>query len=140
MGDDGVYSRKGGYLRYFLWYDLVAFMLCLAFIAYVITTRPKNKIVDWPVEHAVYATQIVYAMLSFPFFIFTLPGIQVVLTHARPTAYDNRGRCRKPKQPPALEESHDKAVKTAKAGNKEVVSEEEATSVLSKLLQLYGFS
>merc|ERR1719486_858488 len=40
-------------------------------------------------------SQVLYGLLSAPFFLFTLPGLQRVLTHAMPTGYDRRGRCRK---------------------------------------------
>mmetsp|Transcript_30383 Transcript_30383/g.55228 ORF Transcript_30383/g.55228 Transcript_30383/m.55228 type:complete len:479 (-) Transcript_30383:96-1532(-) len=127
----GASATKGGYISYFLWYDLVCFIFCCGFPAYVLITRPKFEPDDWVLAHTVYAAQILYGLLSAPFFLFTLPGMQRVLTHAYPTAYDRQGRCRPPISPkPPREE------KPPETG--EVVSEEETATILRKLREYVG--
>merc|ERR1712190_392587 len=91
---------KGGYIVYFLWYDLVAFIICLGIVGFTVSTRPKYAVDDWPVHHAVFGAKVLYGMLSMPFFLFTLPVLNRLLTHALPTAYDRNGACRKPVTPP----------------------------------------
>eukprot|EP00425_Heterocapsa_triquetra_P030650 CAMPEP_0195123614 /NCGR_PEP_ID=MMETSP0448-20130528/129022_1 /TAXON_ID=66468 /ORGANISM="Heterocapsa triquestra, Strain CCMP 448" /LENGTH=119 /DNA_ID=CAMNT_0040161177 /DNA_START=37 /DNA_END=393 /DNA_ORIENTATION=- len=68
-------------------------------MAYILSTR-HWRYKDWPVKHAFYAVQVVYGFTSTPFFFFTLPLLQAVLTHTVPTAYDREGRCRKFTGPP----------------------------------------
>jgi len=103
--EEGTASTKGGYIVYFLWYDLVAFCICLGIVAFAVSTRPKFHMEDWPVHHAVFGAQVLYGMLSMPFFLFTLPVLQRLLTHALPTAYDRNGACRKPIKPPKRADS-----------------------------------
>lgn len=69
----------------------------MGIVGYVVTTRDDMD--DWVVRHALFASQVMYGYLSLPFFLFTLPYIQVVLTHAVPTAYDREGRVQKFKKP-----------------------------------------
>lgn len=90
---------KGGYLAYFLYYDLVCFFVCLAAIGYVIGTRDDDDRMSWPVAHLLFAVQVVYGYLSMPFYIFTLPFVQTILTHSIPTGYDMQGVCRKLRKP-----------------------------------------
>jgi len=123
-------AASRGALKYFLWYDLVSFLLCIGGIGFVVSTRPANDLPDWPLMHAVYAAQIVYALLSVPFFIFTLPGLNLVLTHARPTAYDRNGIPRKPISP-AIEERREE-IKTGKDEKDDFCNAEEADGMLQK--------
>lgn len=90
-------GKMGGYLRGLMIYDLVCFIMCMGVTAWVASTREKFD--DWPVRHALFACQIVYGFLSLPFFIFTIPYIQAVLTHSVPTGYDRKGRVRAYKRP-----------------------------------------
>jgi len=93
----GIARVSGGYIRYFLWYDTFFFVVALLLPAWVFMTRPSDKLKhdDWVLAHAVFGAQVIYGLLSAPFFLFTLPGLSRVLTHAMPTAYDRQGRCRK---------------------------------------------
>jgi len=87
-------AQSGGYLRYFLYYDFVCFLACCIALTVVITMRPGGPDYDdWPVKHTLFACQVAYGYLSMPFFFFTLPILQTILTHAVPTAYDSEGRC-----------------------------------------------
>jgi len=90
-------QKKGGYLTRLLVYDLFCFVICMGVAAWVATTRDTMD--DWPVRHALFACQVAYGYLSLPFFLFTIPYIQVILTHAVPTAYDRQGRVQRFKKP-----------------------------------------
>merc|ERR1719223_1004991 len=70
-------QMKGGYLKPLLIYDLICFLICMAIVGYVASTR--SELDDWPVKHALFACQIAYGYMSFPFFLFTLPLSQAVL-------------------------------------------------------------
>jgi len=94
--ENGGTKKKGGYLIWFLWYDLCCVVLCLGMMGAVLATRPSDEMLEWPVMHALFAVQVIYGYLSMPFFIFTLPLVKTVLTHSVPTAYDRKGCCRKP--------------------------------------------
>merc|ERR1719473_1148820 len=93
-------GKPGGYIRYFLFWDTFFFAVCLTIPMYTLSTRGGGDVKhdDWVLAQAVFASQVLYGLLSVPFFLFTLPGLQRVLTHAMPTAYDEKGRCRAPKK------------------------------------------
>lgn len=103
--EEGHMVTKGGLLIYFLWYDLFTFSISVGVIVYAVFTRPKPDVDDWPVHHIIFAAQVLYGYLSMPFFLFTLPLLRQLLTHSLPTAYDRRGRCRKPASPARTEEA-----------------------------------
>jgi len=65
--------------------------------------------VSWQVKQTLYLCQVIYGWSSIVFVPFMLPFLQNVLTHAPPTAYDRKGRCRKFKKPdpPKKEEGED---------------------------------
>lgn len=121
-GQEGSASYAGGYIRYFLWYDLAVFCLCLILPLYCLAKRPvaTEESDDWVLAHTIFAAQILYGMCSAPFFLFTLPGLQRVLTHAMPTGYDRSGRCRKFQRPKPPKEQKPK---------EDMVSEEDAKNL-----------
>jgi len=132
-------TAKGGYIRYFLYYDLVCALVCFAAVAYVISTRDTYD--DWPVRHALYGAQVVYGYLSMPFFIFTIPILQNVLTHAVPTGYDPQGRCHKLKSPDSVVEAkRERARKLEEERLKAegVVSQEDTNEFLTRMKSLFG--
>jgi hypothetical protein len=125
-------QRKGGYLWRLMIYDFITFCICMGAVGYVVSTRSSYD--DWPVKHALFAAQIAYGYLSLPFFLFTIPFVQAVLTHAVPTGYDRQGRVqafKKPKMPeverPPRESLTDKFV--SKAEIAEVVENIKALSM-----------
>lgn len=126
--EQGMAGTPGGYIIYFLWYDLVGFFLSLSIVAYAVTTRPDYDFRDWPVEHSVFAAQVVYGFLSFPFFLFTLPVLQRMLTHSFPTAYDREGRCRKSVKPPKKNDVTPK--------KEELITEAEVNELYSRMKKL----
>jgi len=129
----GASKRPGGYIIYFLGFDLVFFVFALIPPIFVLCTRDTDKIDhdDWVMEHAVYAGTIIYGLLSAPFFLFTLPGLQRVLTHAMPTGYDREGRCRKCVPPTPREE-------TDRKEDGDLVTDEDSESIFTQMRQLVG--
>lgn len=132
---DAEQGKKGAYIKYLLWYDLVSALLCCSVPVAVLASRSDpgsfedDKI--WYVEHVVFASQAVYGLLSVPFFFFTLPGLNRVLTHALPTAYDREGRCVQPivPRPPPREDE----VKAKLSLREAVCSDEDAKKLLNML-------
>lgn len=123
----GSATKAGGYIRYFLYYDLAFFFIALFIPVWAVITRPgKTLHDDWVVAQSVYTAQIIYGLLSVPFFMFTLPGLQRILTHAMPTAYDRSGRCRKLIKPKKPEEPK-------RPADGELVSDEDAEGMLTKM-------
>eukprot|EP00927_Polykrikos_kofoidii_P017570 TRINITY_DN18018_c0_g1_i1.p1 TRINITY_DN18018_c0_g1~~TRINITY_DN18018_c0_g1_i1.p1 ORF type:complete len:461 (-),score=76.10 TRINITY_DN18018_c0_g1_i1:121-1503(-) len=96
-------NRRGGALIWFLLYDIMIFFLCLGALAYAFTTVDDRG--GWIIQHTVFGLQIVYGLASLPFFIFTLPGIQLILTHSVASAYDRVGRVRRPCKAPARQDA-----------------------------------
>jgi len=123
---EGHATVAGGYIRYFLWYDLFWFTVCMCILVYVGTTVKKYD--GWVVGHSIYAVQVLYGLMSFPFFLFTLPMLQRVLTHAMPTAYDRRGACRRLAPSAAVTEKHQQAPQESEADAR--VSDTEVNSIL----------
>jgi len=108
-------------------------------VVYTVMSRPDNDFQDWPVQHVVFAVQVVYGCLSFPFFLFTLPGLQRVLTHSMPTAYDEKGRCRAPKKADEVKRQEKARKKAEEEAKKAAMSESETAEVFDKIKALFGF-
>lgn len=70
-------------------------------------------------RESIYFCQIIYAVLSFPFLIFSIPCMTVILTKSRETKYDKYGRC-VPNIPSLLKiKEKEKAREMKKAGTSE---------------------
>lgn len=106
----------GGYLRYLLFYDLLCFAISITFVVAAMAENPDNGYDHWTVQHAVFAAQVLYGFFSLPFFFFTIPFFQAVLTHTVPSGYDEQGRCRKIIVPPAEVEKRRSDVEPAAGG------------------------
>lgn len=128
----GLICQRGAYIRPLLWYDLIVFMLCATIVVCVMVIGAKEDYGHWSVAHLIYAMQIAYGLSSVPFFLFTLPGLQRVLTHAMPTAYDRLGRCQRFAKPPALVKRH------AKGSSTEVVSDDETDELFGRMKSMFG--
>lgn len=109
-------SDKGGRLRRWLGYDLVCFVGSVI-VCYIIMCvdlghlRPGDddksgfpemqtivgesikEAERWTGHAAVFWARIWYALLSLPFLIFWIPGLQGILTHTRLTGYNKNGAC-----------------------------------------------
>ena len=80
----------GGFLGYFMLYDLCAFAFCCALIGWKIYLDAV-WIDDWMFYLSLYYLKTAYSLLSFPFLLFAVPVLNVVLTHAKATGYDKMG-------------------------------------------------
>lgn len=133
LGEVGL-AKKGAYIKVLLWYDLFSALVCAGFAAALTFMRDDPISMErediWPIEHIIYAALCVYGMLQVPFFFFTLPGLNRVLTHAVPTAYDPQGRCLQPRRPPP---PSDEKVKEKLNIREMLVSEDDVNKLLEKL-------
>lgn len=77
---------RGGKLKKFMVYDLIVFLLTLA-VFFLIQYVGEAK-EDWQIRHTFYFCKIMYGLLSFPFLIFALPPMELLLTRSRGTAYN----------------------------------------------------
>lgn len=130
-------SKSGGYLRMFLIIDLCCFLiLCGVLVGVFLVDKGGKYNRDWPVAHALFACQVVYGYVSIPFFFFTLPVFQSVLTHAIATAYDEQGRTvrwtGKPKKKKE-KKPEDKNSNTTE----ELITTEEANKLMDKIKILF---
>lgn len=89
----------------FLVYDVVIFFLCVGAIAWsaFYNLLDRSAEVDfsrypetldarnWKFLLTIYVVRCFYGIASFPFALFHLPGFQLLLTHSRPTAFDEKG-------------------------------------------------
>ena len=99
--DARVKGRPGGALIYFVVWDVFAFVLGWAVTTPFLVTEVSlggltsfdMLLVDWRFKCALYFCKIVIALLSFPFLIFSIPLMQIWLTHVKPTGYDRAGNC-----------------------------------------------
>jgi len=127
-----VAKRKGGYIVWLLLWDLFAFICCAATLGYVVTTVGDDPLNAWPVKQAFFAMQVVYGYSAMPFFFFTLPVLQTILTHAVPTAYDRRGFARKIQGPPKK-----RADEKSRNGATELVNQQEADKMMGKIKSMF---
>lgn len=86
-------SKPGGRIRPLLWWDLFAAFLCLLIVAIMFVAGHDEM---WRLQANMYWTQILYGLMAFPFFVYTMPVLKHLMTHARYTAYDPQGRCVRP--------------------------------------------
>lgn len=97
--------QRGGRMRHLLVYDFLCFVLsCMLFalLLYVdaYNLRPGEKVGQgwkhfkvWQVNSAIYWARLLYSLMSFPFFLFFIPGLQAILTHTSATGYNKNGAC-----------------------------------------------
>jgi hypothetical protein len=93
-GLKGTKHRGGaGYMWYLLIFDAIIFFLCVGVVVFAIFRQEDYDWQAWPVKHVVFLLQCVYGYFALPFFFFTIPYLQNVLTHTVPTGYTERGIC-----------------------------------------------
>lgn len=95
--------KRGGVLRRWFRYELGIAALCACIVLLRLgllsahSTAPgllgigafeRVRLVT-----TLYWVRVLYGLLSLPFAVFTLPFFAVALTHARPTGYDEYGKC-----------------------------------------------
>jgi len=84
-------STRGGALPPLLLYDLSAFILSASLMAYAWQTQA-----GWLRRSWLYWCRVLYGLSAIPFLPFVIPPLNRVLLHAKPTAYNRRGRCMPP--------------------------------------------
>ena len=96
------YPGRGGRLRRWVLYDLIVFILvlgalgALCFVGEVPITKwgtPEWAEYEWIFKANIYWVKTLYGILSAPFILFKLPLVFGLVTHAKPTAYNQNGRC-----------------------------------------------
>lgn len=70
-------------------WDIVCFSLAFLFFYRGFRLENRNSFED--AKGHIYFTKWIYAMLSFPFLLFSVPLVSSLLSRARPTAYDHYG-------------------------------------------------
>lgn len=92
--DLGCTTRTGGYLPYFLVYDLLAAgFLAWRHIVNITSNSfsPDDPSTAWKFWTTIFFAKLEYALLSFPFLIFALPVLGPALMKTKATGYDMRG-------------------------------------------------
>jgi len=85
-------KMQGGRILRLLWWDLGCFLLCCSGLV-VLQGLTGCSVGSAEFLANLYWCRVAYSMLTVPFFLFGLPGIRQVLTHAEPTGFSWTGRC-----------------------------------------------
>jgi len=83
-------SRKGGRIRIWLCFDLLAFAAVVGLGVYSHMFHIKND-TEWISKSHLYWLKAIYGVLSAPWIILKLPMMFVLVLHVKPTAYNRRG-------------------------------------------------
>ena len=68
-------------------YDIITWLVSVGIgIALLFIFEASDK--RWQMREIFFFVKLFYGMLSFPFLIYALPGMQLLLTKSRTTAYD----------------------------------------------------
>jgi len=95
------YRGRGGRLRPFLVHDLFVFCVALGCgLAGLFLVAGTDAV---RFSEILYWSRTLYGLLSYPFTVFALPVVGMVLTHSQPTAYNEHGRCVRVLSPPELD-------------------------------------
>jgi len=88
----------GRRVRRLLVYDLIVFIVCAGVVGYSAFVEWDHHDPDsphkWKTFALMYWMRTLYGFLSFPFFLIGLPGLFLMFTHAKPTAYNENGMCK----------------------------------------------
>ena len=88
-------AAASGLFRKLLKYDVVAFALIVgALVALHLWAWLDGRLTHaWQWREGLYWARAFFALSSFPYLFFSIPVLNRILTHARPTGYDRAGRC-----------------------------------------------
>ena len=67
--------------------------LSVVVLAFAATDSLREHMEPWQVMGAICWFRIIYSVTTFPFLLFRLPVLSLVLSHARPTGYTRNGKC-----------------------------------------------
>lgn len=108
----------------FLIYDIITFVICLSIGLWATFYNQLDRDADansskgfsnWKLRMTWFWVQCGYGMLSFPFLLLVLPVVNTLLTHAKPTAFNQYGVTvpylgKTPVPPPPPEEKEEKSL------------------------------
>ena len=83
------------HLHKLLIWDVAACAVSAALIVGALfwTSNLREGMAQWLVLGAICWFRIIYSVTTFPFLIFRLPVVSLILSHARPTGYTRTGKC-----------------------------------------------
>ena len=87
-----VTTESRNWLRAFIYYDTVMFVLVAAGFAFTFTQYIETS-ETWQVNAALYWARVLYSLTMWPYLAIRVPLCKTVLTHARETGYNAKGTC-----------------------------------------------
>merc|ERR1711938_425223 len=83
------------HLHKLLVWDMVACFasFTLVFAALASAQELRENPEPWMIMGGICWFRIIYSVTTFPFLVFRLPVLNLVLSHARPTGYTKTGKC-----------------------------------------------
>ena len=90
----GVQRRLGGFLPYFMAYDVVVVVSLLLYLGLKCLHLHSQGAPEWLLWMSCFNVKTVWALLGFPFMVFAFPVVGDSLHRAKPTAYDQAGSSR----------------------------------------------
>jgi hypothetical protein len=72
--------------------DAAIFLIAVVFFilaAFIFRSKSitQHGFSEWQFSADLYWGRTIYGLLSFPFILFKIPGLSLILTHAKPTGY-----------------------------------------------------
>jgi hypothetical protein len=96
------YGGRGGWLRWFMVYDVICAVIVVGLGVYAMSTRiykltengwDEGDQWHWMARADLFYLRVVYGAFAAPFLLFALPGTSKLLLHLVPTAYNRSGDC-----------------------------------------------
>lgn len=97
-------AGRGGRLKELLFYDVKCFLPSCGLLAVLVAWGTILHPRTWQPEAALYLARVFYSFSALPFTIFSIPGLQSILTHTKITGFNRHGRVVKYLLPPLGEE------------------------------------
>lgn len=88
----GCLQRRGGRLTKFMCWELMITLISVGlFLALYFLLQAGSDLVS--LRSSIFLVKTVYGLLSFPFIIFVIPQLTIMLARTRETKYNQHGRC-----------------------------------------------
>ena len=87
----GVQHSYGGYVPYFMLYDLLVILSLVAYLAWHAYGLRTQGAPMWLFWTTCYYMKLIWALASFPYLVFIVPVLGQALHQSKPTAYDQSG-------------------------------------------------
>lgn len=88
----GCLNRRGGRLSKFMCWELMITIISVGlFVALFLILQSGSNLVS--LRSSIFLVKTVYGLLSFPFIIFVIPQLMILLARTRETKYNKHGRC-----------------------------------------------